>query len=802
LQGLSKKILFRIANHVLNHILYSKEFFNSVRRIGAYMKQTIDIDFSLLDSLPNKIFIKDLDLNYLYCNSEYAQDIGISQLQIVGKDDYEIHPEEIARLYREGDKDVIRSGEKKVYTEQYTSATGKYWVKTTKVPYLDKNKKISGVLGVFEDITDQKHYAETQQRFHTILESTGDLVATSTPDGRITYLNEPGRVLLGLAKEESIVGKNISDSHPIWAAQIVKEIAVPRAIEKGIWKGESAVLDKQGQEIPVSQVIMSHKSEDDSIEYLSTIIRDIRREKEAQYELEQDARERERINRELTLKTKAIDTSMVAMAFGDKTGILRSVNQAFLNLWNITEDEVIGKSSIEFWENPEKAKAVIKELSNNGYWSGEMCGKRPDNSVFHALLVANAVKNDAGKTDSLMATFMDITQRKEDERKLKEQADQFNIFKNTTQDGFWLIDVEGHLVDTNDAAAHMLGYSQEELKGLNITDIESVETPDETAAHIKTIIEKGFDFFQSKHKRKDGTIINVEISAAYWGEQKHFFAYIRDITKRVKEEKELKRLRHELEKLVVRRTKELETALVSAENANKTKNIFISKMSHELRTPLNSIIGFAQLLAIDKKKTLTPEQTENLQEILQGGSHLLTLIDRILEVSSTTDKPLVTHFKPVLCAPLINEVIKNLETFAQESHITISTNINKECRVIADDQNLRRVLHTIISNAVKYNRKNGTVKIKCGANLGHVHIEVTDTGIGIPEKYQDKIFEPFTQIESTQDIFNGVGIELALARHIIKEMNGDIGMESTKGVGSRFWIDLPCSTEKVNGGSD
>ena len=763
------------------------------------MKQTIDIDFSLFDNLPNRIFIKDLDLNYLYCNLHYAQDVGISQSQIIGKDDYEIHPEKTARLYRERDMEVIKSGEKRVYTEEYATAAGNYWVKTTKVPYLDKNKTISGVLGVFEDITEQKHYAEAQQRFHTILESTSDLVATSTPDGQVTYINEPGRDLLGLPKEVSIKEKNILDSHPKWAAKIVIEIGVPEAIEKGIWKGETAVYDKRGQEIPVSQVIMSHKSEDGSVEYLSTIIRDIRREKEVQYELEQDVIEREHINRELRLKTKAIDTSLVAIAFGDKNGILRSVNQAFLDLWNIPEDEVIGKSSVEFWENPEKAKAIIKELSNNGYWSGEMCGKRPDKTVFNALLVANGVKNDAGEIDSLMATFMDITERKRNEEKVRAQADQFNMFKNTTQDGFWLFDSKGYLTDTNKAAADMLGYSQEELKGLNVTDIESVETPDETTTHIKAIIEKGFDFFHSKHKRKDGTVINVEISAAYWAKQKHFFSYIRDITKRVQEEKELKHLRHELEELVVRRTKELETALVSAEKANKSKNIFLSKMSHELRTPLNSIIGYAQLLTIDKKDTLSQEQKENLQEILNGGSRLLTLIDRIMEVSSTTEKPLAAYLKPVICAPVIKEVIKNLEPLTRESCITISTDINQQCRVLADKANLRQVLHTVISNAVKYNRKNGTVNIKCGSTLGHVRIDVTDTGIGIPDEYQAKIFEPFTQIESKPDIFNGVGIELALARHIIKEMNGDIGVESTTGVGSRFWINLPCTTEKADG---
>src|SRR6056297_225372 len=124
-----KKCLLGLQTRASTISFIRNNLFSLISLNGVYMKQTIDIDFSLFDNLPNRIFIKDLDLNYLYCNLHYAQDVGISQSQIIGKDDYEIHPEKTARLYRERDMEVIKSGEKRVYTEEYATAAGNYWVK-------------------------------------------------------------------------------------------------------------------------------------------------------------------------------------------------------------------------------------------------------------------------------------------------------------------------------------------------------------------------------------------------------------------------------------------------------------------------------------------------------------------------------------------------------------------------------------------------------------------------------------------------------------------------------------------------
>lgn len=400
-------------------------------------------------------------------------------------------------------------------------------------------------------------------------------------------------------------------------------------------------------------------------------------------------------------------------------------------------------------------------------------------------------RDSNGRIVGVLGFFDDITELKKNEAVVREQAEQFNVFKESTRDGFLLVGEDAKLVDCNEAAARMLGYSVEELRDMHIMDIEAAESKEDTAVHIQRMMETGSDIFQSRHRKKNGDIIDVEVSVSFWRARNQFFSFVRDITTRKKEERELEQLRKNLASLVDQRTEELEIALKAAENANKAKSRFLSRMSHELRTPLNAIIGFSQLMETDDESALSAEQKDNVQEILKAGNHLLKLIDTMLEFSAVNENLLNLQIEKIDCGPVISECLETMGPAAATRNISLDAAIKKSCIIQADKNRFRQVLLSLISNAIKYNRDNGSVTVSCKSTEGYVRITVTDTGRGIEPEYQNTVFEPFEGTGTRYSVTSGIGIGLAMAKQLVEEMKGNIGVESRIGEGSSFWFELP-----------
>jgi signal transduction histidine kinase len=242
---------------------------------------------------------------------------------------------------------------------------------------------------------------------------------------------------------------------------------------------------------------------------------------------------------------------------------------------------------------------------------------------------------------------------------------------------------------------------------------------------------------------------------------------------------------------------ELIAAKEAAETANIAKTAFLSSISHELRTPLNSIIGFGELLSSDPENPLTEDQDDSITHITGSGKQLLDLIDVILELSNieSGDIELVLQDFPVM--GLIEETLDQVTDLAASRNIVISA----DCKVVqapivvADYARLSQVLTTILLNAVTHNKENGEVTIEVSpADQDRLKISVTDTGDGIAETRQGKLFQPFANLETGQDAAGGTGFGLAIACGLMSLMNGTIGLHSEEGKGSTFWIDLPLAS--------
>jgi len=218
-----------------------------------------------------------------------------------------------------------------------------------------------------------------------------------------------------------------------------------------------------------------------------------------------------------------------------------------------------------------------------------------------------------------------------------------------------------------------------------------------------------------------------------------------------------------------------------------------------LRTPLNAIIGFSQMVKLDPDRRLTASQVEYVELALGGANHLLELINEILDLSKIEANQVQLRIAAVDAADTVRECLAMADPLRKKHGIEIVNNLEplRPVRVLADEVRLKQVLLNLVSNAIRFNKPQGRVSVEgAPAEHGRLRISVVDTGQGIAEKDQVRVFEMFHQIRADPGIASdGTGIGLYVSKLLVDKMGGAIGFESELGVGSTFWLELPSADE-------
>ena len=365
---------------------------------------------------------------------------------------------------------------------------------------------------------------------------------------------------------------------------------------------------------------------------------------------------------------------------------------------------------------------------------------------------------------------------------LRESEERYRSVLAEIDEVIFRTDDGGRLTFLNPAWTHITGVAPEQSLGTLLIDAMHSDDREGAVTQRKLLLD-GEVAFSRQEVRYRGAVgdwrwleVHARATRGARGEVTGTAGVIRDITDR-------------------RRTEEaLRKAWEIAEAASRAKSEFLSRMSHELRTPLNAILGFGQLMEMEAS---TDMQRDNADHVLKAGRHLLHLINEVLDITGIESGRIHLSVEPVSVREAVKEVFDLVTPLAAVDSVTLELSDHVQGQFVhADRQRLKQVLLNIVANGVKYNRPGGKVTISCrDASRDRVRILIEDTGVGIAPYHVARLFTPFDRLGAEQTGIEGTGLGLALSKRLAEAMDGELGLESSQGSGSTFWIDLPqaCS---------
>jgi PAS domain S-box-containing protein len=381
----------------------------------------------------------------------------------------------------------------------------------------------------------------------------------------------------------------------------------------------------------------------------------------------------------------------------------------------------------------------------------------------------------------MLGLVQDITLRKHAELALVESSARLEEAQNLARLGNWEADMDSGKLYWSDEIYRIFGQDKTSFTP-SVSAFKSAVHPDDLARVLESeqrAAVTGTHDVVHRIIRSDGAVRYVhELARSQYDADGHLWRMrgtVQDVSELKQAEQAMMQAKDE------------------AEAASRAKSEFLASMSHELRTPLNAILGFSQLFGMDEQ---LPEATrKNARQIERAGHHLLSLVNDLIDLARIESNKIELAMEAVSLKDVVCDSLNMVQSMAHDHDIKI---ILLQCEVSAisvwaDFNRLRQSLINLLTNAIKYNKPQGTVQVLCEVADGIAHIAVTDSGEGIPADKQARIFNAFDRLGEERGVIEGTGIGLVITKRIVEAMGGKIGFESCVGQGSTFWLEFPLS---------
>ena len=763
---------------------------------------------TLVNTIPDLVWMKDPNGVYLSCNSRVEKLYGASASEIIGKTDYDFVNKELGDFFRKNDKIAIAAGKPSMNEEelQFANDGHKELVETIITPIFDTEGNLYGILGIARDITERKiaeeeilklnqdleqkveqrtaELKDSEEKNRLLLESTSEGIFGTDNKGKIIFVNPAVEKILGFSAEE-LLGSNAHTlfHHHHANGEEYPQIECP--MDLAFSEGKTSRIDnevlwkKDGTAIPAEYSATPMKKDNELIGSVITF---------------SDITERKQAEQVLSEANNIINRSS-AVAFLWKNEAGWPVEFASENVEKLTgyssEEFVEGRISYVEIIHSDDLERVAEEVVTHSKKEGL---QRFSHQPYRIFTKNGAIKwiddmtyirrDSRGIITHYEGIVNDITERKKGEDEIKK----LNTAIEQSPVSVVITDIEGMIQYVNPFFTKITGYSYEEAIGQNPRVLKSGKHDDEFYKNMWDTLTAG--------KTWEGEIVNKKKNGElYWesalispvlnenGEITSFIGVKSDITEKKKA------------------VEDLAKAKEVAESATKAKGNFLANMSHEIRTPMNAIIGFSEILADKTFGELNNKQSKYINNVLISGRHLLQLINDILDLSKIEAGKMELETSKININSLLENSMIMIKEKAMKHGVKPNLNINQEIlglNILADERKFKQIIFNLLSNAVKFTPDGGSITTSAYHEGKDLFISVSDTGIGIKPEDQERIFGKFEQVDSSYARQQrGTGLGLALTSQLVKLHGGRIWVESEgEGKGSTFTFVIPIKTEE------
>ncbi|MEX0818948.1 MAG: PAS domain S-box protein, partial [Pirellulaceae bacterium] len=813
-------------------------------RAERELRRSTELLQAIADGTTDAVFVKDLQGRYLLFNRAAAELTGRSSDEVLGKDDIFLFGDEHGRMVMENDRLVMQSNQPDTVEEELTAAGITRSYLAMKAPLRDPNGNVAGMIGISRDITERKRVESTlrgsEERYRSIVEQSPDMIFINR-DNRVTIINQSGIDLVGASSAEEIIGRSPyeffhPDDHPQIRRRIAQLLTGPGMVplvEERLLALDGSVIDA---DVKAASYYSNGKLE------IQVVCRDVSARKKAERELQRHVRHAE-FTASVGLALSQVPT-LPEMLQGCAEAMVAHLDAAFARVWALNEQEGVlelqasagaytrldgthARVPVGQKKIGRIAATKLPHLTNSVYddpqigdrdWAkaqGFMsfagyplliedrcvgvvamfaCEALEQDTLQHLAMAANGMAQNIERkqSETILAELNATLEQRVRERTLElEESEQFN---RATLDALSahvaVVDRDGNIVATNAAwrkfAVDNQTAFQSVSEGVNYLAVcdAAAERGDTDAAIVAAALREvlagersAWDHEYPCHSPTDRRWFLCQVTLGFIRQQPHAV------------------LAHETITNIKLAQEGLRVAKEKADQASLAKSEFLATMSHELRTPLNGILGMNDLLL---RTELDDRQRRFAEASASSGKLLGQLINDVLDLSKIEAGKLDLDPRPCEIEAVVYDVVDIFSNAAQEKGLTLACRLSQAAcvRAVIDDNRLRQILVNLIGNAIKFTTSGGVSivgdLIEHSSGQSRLRIEITDTGVGIPQERTDRLFKAFSQVDSsTTRHFGGTGLGLSICQQLVTLMAGEIGAESEVGAGSTFWFEIP-----------